>query len=126
MSDRNDEYMRLLEVQRKLLDALTTVRAQMSVLAPPLGERGYRIALRPDGDGLLDDIVIKDVSMFRAERMTNTTWWIACYLDNDLGDEISWNATARSRPMRLEWTVQDWPTTVPAASYEAGSMESGS
>lgn len=56
----------------------------------------YRIALRPDDptdqapDGRnehvpLDDIVVKDVRMFRAEMMHDRSLWMRCYLNG--GDE---------------------------------------
>jgi hypothetical protein len=32
-------------------------------------------------DGDLDDIVLKDVSMFRMERMSDCQFWIRCYRD---------------------------------------------
>ena len=74
----------------------------------------YRIALRPDEQGakvdestLLDDIVVNDVPMFRAEQMTRSSWWVACYLNGN--DRICWNVQARGKPLRLEWTVSEWP-----------------
>ena len=39
----------------------------------------YQIALREDDLGL-DDVVVKDVAMFRMERMDNDYVWLACYL----------------------------------------------
>lgn len=57
--------------------ALTRVHALAGV-AP---EEPYRIALRPDEDGALDDVVVKDVAMFRLERMDRRSWWLACFLD---------------------------------------------
>jgi hypothetical protein len=39
----------------------------------------YQIALRHDDLGL-DDVVVKDVAMFRMERMDNDHVWLACYL----------------------------------------------
>lgn len=39
----------------------------------------YQIALRHDDLGL-DDIVVKDVAMFRMERMDNDYVWFCCYL----------------------------------------------
>ena len=56
-----------------------------------------RIALRTveDGGGAgkgcpsectpLDDVVVNDVSMFRAEQMDDNDWWFCCYLNG--GDE---------------------------------------
>lgn len=45
----------------------------------------YQIALRHDDLGL-DDIVVKDVAMFRMERMDDDYVWLACYLED--GQEI--------------------------------------
>ncbi len=45
----------------------------------------YDIALREDDLGL-DDVVVKDVSMFRMERMDDDYVWLACYLAD--GQEI--------------------------------------
>lgn len=49
----------------------------------------WRIALRPDEDGAevveltpLDDVVVKDVSMFRAEDL-GQSWWLCCYLADE-------------------------------------------
>lgn len=39
----------------------------------------YRIALRPDADGTLDDVVVADVSLFRAEMMDEQSLWLCCY-----------------------------------------------
>jgi hypothetical protein len=39
----------------------------------------YQIALRCDDLGL-DDVVVKDVAMFRMERMGNDRVWLCCYL----------------------------------------------
>lgn len=52
-------------------------------------KKPWRIALRPDEEGAevqeltpLDDIVVKDVSMFRAEDM-GPSWWLCCYLEGE-------------------------------------------
>lgn len=39
----------------------------------------YQIALRHDSLGL-DDVVVKDVEMFRMERMDTDYVWLCCYL----------------------------------------------
>jgi hypothetical protein len=49
---------------------------------------GYQIALRNDQYGL-DDIVVKDVQMFRMERMDEDHVWLACYLTD--GQQIAFN-----------------------------------
>ena len=48
-----------------------------------------RIAIRPDDDGSVDDVVIRDVSMFRLERLGDHLWWMRCHLDGD--DYIEFN-----------------------------------
>lgn len=118
----NDEYMRLVSLNSQLTDELREVRARMAKFNP--GTRGsYRIAIRPDvhggdpmsADTLLDDIVVNDVPMFRAEQMDTTVWWVCCYLDNDTHDRITWDVRARSKPLRLEWTAIEYPEV---ATYE--------
>lgn len=47
-------------------------------------ELRYRLALRPEpnqpDETLMDDVVVNDVSMFRAEMMSDKTLWLCCYL----------------------------------------------
>ncbi len=43
-------------------------------------------------DGDLDDIVLKDVTMFRMERMDDGHFWIRCYRDNE--PDVVFNLTA--------------------------------
>jgi hypothetical protein len=40
---------------------------------------GYRIAPRMNS-GKLDDVVVNDVELFRAEIMDSDTLWMCCYL----------------------------------------------
>lgn len=77
----------------------------------------YRIALRPDArlqggrpGGELDDVVVKDVSMFRAEMMDDKSLWMCCYFP-DSGERISFwvRATKRKGQMRLEFHVTEEP-----------------
>lgn len=113
------EYWALIEQQRGLVDALNAVRKRMAELSPPLGKHGYRLALRPDESGadpmksdtLLDDIVVNNVTCFRAEQMDRNVWWVACYLDDDTNDRICWDVRARSKPNRIEWTTIEFPET---------------
>ncbi len=59
------------------------------------GRLPYRIALRPDDPEAdnsepgvrMDDIVVTDVTMFRAEDLGDS-WWFCCYLNDD-GDRIA-------------------------------------
>jgi hypothetical protein len=77
------------------------------------GDGGYRIALRPDDDAepdRMDDIVVLDVKMFRAEQMDAGEWWVCLYLD-DTGDQmLTFAVSARCRPRRIDWTVTERPT----------------
>lgn len=40
------------------------------------------IELRKDEAGLVDDIVVNDVKMFRMEHMDNNRWWIRVYTNS--------------------------------------------
>jgi hypothetical protein len=39
-----------------------------------------RMALRTTGDGSLDDVVVRQVSIFRAEMLDSDRLWLCCYL----------------------------------------------
>ena len=75
----------------------------------------YRIALRPDDQGDLDDVVVKDVEMFRAEMMDNRSLWMCCYLEGH--ERVNFWVTAKRG--RLLFTVTEQPSDVP---YEEGSL----
>ena len=75
----------------------------------------YRIALRPDEAGELDDVVVKDVEMFRAEMMDDRTLWMCCYLAGH--ERVNFWVSARGG--KLRFSVTEWPDDVP---YEAGSI----
>ena len=61
-------------------------------------------------DTLLDDIVVRNVAMFRAEAMDDGEWWVCCYLGEEVGDErITWSVTAKCRPRRIEWNTTEYP-----------------
>jgi hypothetical protein len=116
----SDEYWRLMRLANTLSESLAEVRAQIRAidaeLRPPNGD-AYRIALRPDVDGedpyspdtLMDDIVVKDVKMFRAEQMDTHEWWVCCYLDDETADRICWQVSARAKPRRIEWVTTELP-----------------
>lgn len=78
----------------------------------------YRLALRPGRQGELDDVVVQDVSIFRAEQMNDTTWWMACYLNGTEYDQISFGIKVVDG--KLEVTVLEYPDA--DVSYEAGSI----
>jgi len=79
----------------------------------------YRIALRPDSSGALDDVVILGVSMFRMERLSDDSWWVCCNLEGSkerVSFCLRWDAAAKT----IGADIQDLP---PAGfQYEAGSM----
>lgn len=69
-----------------------------------------RIALREHtvGDlaGLLDDVVVEDVTTFRAEQLDDGLLWLCCYLRN--GERVTFHARAARRG-RLELSVGELP-----------------
>ena len=52
------------------------------------------MALRPyhDDPDRLDDVVVKNVAMFRAEMMDDGDLWMACYFDS--GEDLHFRAVA--------------------------------
>lgn len=80
----------------------------MTRKAPP---KGYRIALRPDSEGALDDVVVNDVSMFRAEMMDDKTLWMCCYFPGSDERLTFWvRATKRKgQKLRLEFNFTETP-----------------
>lgn len=86
---------------------------------------GYRIALRPDDNPrFLDDVVVKGVSMFRAEMMDDTGMWMCCYLDGS-DERVTFYVRAtrrRGRRLALEFTVTEQPGECDGISYEEGSV----
>lgn len=128
--DEQAEHDALLQASAQLSAALGYVRQRLAVYNERiLGPRpDYRIAIRPhdgydptDDAALLDDIVVKQVPMFRAEQMDERTFWVACYLDEDAGDRICWNVQARSKPLRLEWTMSEWPDSEHVFEHEVAA-----
>lgn len=72
----------------------------------------YRIALRPDDPAdpeRMDDIVVMDVKMFRAEQMSPGEWWVCLYLDGTVDQRLTFSVHARCRPRRIDWTVTEYP-----------------
>lgn len=64
------------------------------------------MALRVDETGFLDDVVVDNVSTFRAEVLTNNTLWLCCYLPGTGvdGDRIAFEVTAEGSELRLRVT----------------------
>lgn len=114
--------------------AITLIQSYFAERAAPLGggaaQPAYRIALRPDGEGedpmdpetLLDDIVVRDVSMFRAEQMEPGRWWVCCYLSGDdpaiPDDRITWQVSARRG--RIHWVTSEYPDDAVRYEHEEG------
>lgn len=71
------------------------------------------MALRPDHEfpDELDDVVVKNVRMFRAEAMSPTSWWMACYFENGEHnhEQISFNVSIGKNPKRIVVTAGDMP-----------------
>lgn len=82
------------------------------------GDRtGYRIAVRPDDRGQVDDVVVRGVSVFRMERMDQDWWFLSCNLEGKDGDNrIAF--TIRGM-VQTDARVVEWPRDV---RYEEGSM----
>lgn len=68
-----------------------------------------RMTLAIDSTGKLDDVVVSEVSAFRAEMMSKGHLWLACYLPNTGvdGDRITFEVIAKGS--RLEFTVGEMP-----------------
>lgn len=75
----------------------------------------YRIALRPDHTGELDDVVVKDVEMFRMERMDADHIWLCCYLKGS-EERITFHLTAKG------WIWEQVGERPAGVVYEPGSM----
>lgn len=73
----------------------------------------YQIALRGNDMGL-DDIVVKDVAMFRMERMSEDYVWLACYLTD--GQEIVFDLSTPRKGV-VVYTVRE---PLPDVVYEPG------
>jgi hypothetical protein len=81
-----------------------------SHLTQARNERTPRMALRPDHNfpEALDDIVVEDVTMFRAEAMSDTLWWMACDFRN--GERISFHVHIDAKPKRISVSAGEMPT----------------
>lgn len=62
------------------------------------------MALRRDDDDLLDDVVVRQVSMFRAEMLDSDRLWLCCYLPGTgvEGDRVAFDVTARDGTITFE------------------------
>lgn len=83
--------------------------------------KDYRIALRDDSEGYLDDVVVKDVEMFRLERMDDGLIWMCCYLkgnDNPVTFWVSGGRRTKTRPMPCMVDVTEYPKDVVYEGYK--------
>ena len=78
----------------------------------------YRIAVRPDQDGYVDDVVVNDVSMFRMEDMGDS-WWLCCYLAGT-DESITFDIAKQRGRSRVIAKVVEWPE-LDGLVYEDGA-----
>ena len=66
----------------------------------------YDIALRPDElhPDEMDDIVVRNVSLFRAEAMSDKSWWMSCFLAD--GQEVVFWITIKKKRIVVLCTDQ--------------------
>ncbi len=78
-------------------------------LAKARDERIPRMALRPHHEfkDEMDDIVVKDVEMFRAEQMDDDHWWMCCYFRN--GERVTFGVYRERKPARVSVHVTEEP-----------------
>jgi hypothetical protein len=71
--------------------------------------RPARLVLRHSSEVLLDDVVVSDVGMFRAEMLNEGRLWLCCYLPGTGvdGDRITFEVVARGD--RLEFELGETP-----------------
>lgn len=76
--------------------------------------REYRVALRarePGGEEL-DDVVVKDVSMFRMEQMERGVWWACCYLEGNVEGRLAFHIRYDKQARDVVVTVSERPLGV--------------
>lgn len=71
--------------------------------------REYQIALRHDDLGL-DDVVVKNVRMFRMERMDDDRVWLCCYLTD--GQSIDFDLWREGKTVKYAAREMDLPNVV--------------
>jgi len=82
-----------------------------------------RLALRHNAAGTLADVVVRDVSMFRAEVVSDRTLWLCCYLPGTGVEHDRVTFWVEARRGRLTFGVSEWPSG--DVSYEPGSLTPG-
>jgi hypothetical protein len=109
MNERDEDLIAHLE-QR-----VAEARRQARVL--PALERELRevrgelpvMALRPDPDhpDEMDDIVVENVTLFRAEANDLDSWWMACHFAN--GEQVTFGINIAPDERRIQIHVTDTP-----------------
>jgi len=80
--------------------------------------KDYDIAVRPDDDGEVDDVVVIKPDMFRLERMSDDSWWMACYWTLDgQHEELAFWISRRKKEVVVH--VTSWPSRGAGFVYEA-------
>jgi len=80
-----------------------------------------RLALRRRADGSLDDVVVRDVQMFRAEMLDEGRLWLCCYLPGTAVDRIGslsrWSPVATGSSLKSSRRQPVWcpPTKLASA-----------
>ena len=72
-------------------------------------ESGKRVELRLDHNDALDDVVVRDVSMFRAEVLSPGHLWLCCYLPGPDGEEQRITFEVHARGKRLQFETVETP-----------------
>ena len=72
-------------------------------------ESAKRVELRLDQNKALDDVVVRDVSMFRAEVLSPGHLWLCCYLPGPNGEEQRVTFEVHARGERLEFEAVETP-----------------
>lgn len=62
-----------------------------------------------DQNEALDDVVVKDVSMFRAEVLSPGHLWLCCYLSAPDGEEQRVTFEVHARASRLKFEAVETP-----------------
>ena len=68
-----------------------------------------RVELRLDQNDALDDVVVRDVSMFRAEVLSPGLLWLCCYLSSPDGEEQRVTFEVHARGKRLDFQAVETP-----------------
>jgi hypothetical protein len=95
-----------IEVAEQRAAELPELRAQLRKAKGQVPE----MALRPDHrfPEELDDIVVENVRMFRAEAMSDTNFWMCCYF-GDNHERVTFNVTIGKNPKRIVVTAGEIP-----------------